>query len=83
MQKQTHFNWYYSRKSLLSTVRLTSNVGELVLQGADVSYVDVEEGAKLGHDHAYTGDGDVCQATAAVNWQRGQGGHSQNLVHQN
>lgn len=49
---------------------LTSDVGELVLQGADVGHVDVEEGAELGHDLAYPGDGDVCQAAAAVHWQR-------------
>lgn len=56
---------------------LTSDVGELILQGADVGHVDVEEGAELGHDHAYPGDGDVCQATAAVHWQGGRGGRTQ------
>lgn len=45
---------------------LTCNVGELVLQGADISHINVEEGAELGHSHADPGDGDVCQATAAV-----------------
>lgn len=45
---------------------LTCHVGELVLQGADVGHIDVEEGAELGHSHANPGDGDVCQATAAV-----------------
>lgn len=45
---------------------LTCHVGELVLQGADVGHIDVEEGAELGHGHADPGDGDVGQATAAV-----------------
>lgn len=57
--------------------KLTSNVGELVLQGADVCHIDVEERAELWNDHTYPGDGDVCQATAAVNWQGGQEGWSQ------
>lgn len=46
---------------------LTRHVGELVLQGADVGHVDVEEGAELGNSHADAGDGDVRQAAAAVN----------------
>lgn len=45
---------------------LTCYVGELVLQGADIGHINIEEGAELGHGHADPGDGDVCQATAAV-----------------
>lgn len=45
---------------------LTCNVGELILQGADVGHVNIKEGAELGHGHANPGDGDVRQATAAV-----------------
>lgn len=49
--------------------QLTCNVGELVLQGTDVSHIDVEEGSELGHRHAYPGDRNVGQATAAVHWE--------------
>lgn len=48
---------------------LTCDVGQLVLQDADVGHVDVEEGSELGHGHAHPGDGDVSQAAAAVHWR--------------
>lgn len=49
--------------------QLTCHVGELVLQGADVRHIYIEEGSELGHRHAYPGDRNVCQATAAVHWE--------------
>lgn len=52
--------------------RLTGDVGELVLQRADVCNVDVEERAELGHGHPDAGDGDVGQAAAAVHWRSGK-----------
>lgn len=79
-QEQKEFNWklFYgtvnNQNRKKKPQQLTSNVGELIFQGVDVSHVDVEEGAELGYDHAYPGDGDVCQATAAVHWKEGQGG---------
>lgn len=49
--------------------QLTRNIGKLILQGADISHIYVEEGAELGHSHTDPGDRDVCQATAAVHWE--------------
>lgn len=67
-------NWdltsYFSVGKKISELKLTCDIGELILQGADVGHVDVEEGAELGHDYADPRDGDVCKATAAVHWQR-------------
>lgn len=51
---------------------LTGDVGELVLQGADIGHVYVEKRTKLGHGHADPWDGDVGQAAAAVHWVRRQ-----------
>lgn len=64
----------FSETSTCFERQLTCNVGELVLQGADIGHINVEEGAELGHRHADPGDGDVCQATAAVHWEGGGGG---------
>lgn len=54
--------------------QLTRNIGKLVLQGADVGHINVEEGAELGHSHADPRNGDVRQATAAVHFGGGEGG---------
>lgn len=48
------------------TLPLTCDVGEFILKGADVSDVNVEEWPELRHGHTHPGDGDVCQAAAAV-----------------
>lgn len=54
--------------------QLTRNIGKFILQGADVGYINVEEGAELRDSHAYPRNGDVRQATAAVHLGGGEGG---------
>lgn len=48
---------------------LTCYIWELILQGADVSHIDIEEGPKLRQSNADPREGDVGQATAAVDWE--------------